>query len=71
MDLFFQLLPLLFWWVVSVIPTITICQRIGKTRWRASVMILPFFGIVVFLYVIAYSRWKVRPTPEQIGDAFR
>jgi|RhiMetdeSRZDD1v2_1073273.scaffolds.fasta_scaffold812611_3 uncharacterized membrane protein YhaH (DUF805 family) len=55
-----QLLPFAIWLVVIVIPAISICKRVGKTSWWAVLAILPpFLGLIIFLYVIAYSRWSV------------
>ena len=58
-----QLLPFAIWLVITLIPAISICKRIGKTRWWAALAVIPpFLGLIVFLYIIAYSRWTVHAT---------
>ena len=55
-----QLLPFALWLVIILIPAISICKRVGKTRWWAVLAIVPpFLGLIIFLYIIAYSRWTV------------
>ena len=58
--LWVQLLPFAIWLVIILIPAISICKRVGKTRWWAVLAIVPpFLGLIIFLYIIAYSRWTV------------
>ena len=58
--LWVQLLPFAIWLVIILIPAISICKRVGKTRWWAVFAVLPpFLGLIIFLYIIAYSRWTV------------
>ena len=60
-----QLLPFAIWLVVVLIPAISICKRVGKTPWWAVLAVIPpFLGLIIFLYIIAYSRWTVRATPS-------
>lgn len=62
MDAIAQLIPLLIWSAISLIPSIAICDRIGKSRWNALICILPFAGPLIFLFMIAYAKWEVRWT---------
>ncbi len=57
-----QFIPLLIWSALAVIPSLTICRRIGKTRWWSVLAIIPLLGPVVFAFIVAYSRWTVTPT---------
>ena len=57
-----SLLPLVVWSIIPLIPAISICRRTGKTRWWAVLAVLPpFLGLIIFLFVFAYSRWTVTP----------
>ena len=62
MDTIAQLGPFVFWSLICLIPAILICKRVGKTRWWAALMILPFAGPIIFPFIFAYSRWTVTPT---------
>lgn len=66
MDMAITLLPFLFWSVISLIPAISICRRVGKTRWWAAFVVLPFAGPIIFMFIFAYSRWTVTPVPNLI-----
>lgn len=52
-----SLIPLMLWSAISLIPSLTICKRIGKTRWWAAVSVIPFVGPLILLFILAYSRW--------------
>jgi len=43
--------------VIALIPAFAICKRIGKTRWWSAFCAIPGIGPIIFLFVIAYSRW--------------
>jgi uncharacterized membrane protein YhaH (DUF805 family) len=62
MDTFTQLLPFAIWSVLSLIPALSICKRVGKTRWWSVIALLPFIGPIVFMFIIAYSQWYVKPS---------
>ncbi len=63
MDTVVQLLPFYIWLIVSLIPALSICKRVGKTRWWAALVVFPpLIGLVIFLFILAYSRWSVTPT---------
>jgi hypothetical protein len=63
-DMILTLLPFIFWSIISLIPSLAICGRVGKTRWWAAFTILPFIGPIIFMFVFAYSRWTVTPVPN-------
>lgn len=52
-----SLLPTAFLSVATVVPLLTICRRVGKTRWWSALALIPFLGVIVVLYFFAYSRW--------------
>jgi uncharacterized membrane protein YhaH (DUF805 family) len=58
----FSLIPFLIISVVSFIPALSICKRVGKTRWWAVLVIAPWIGPIVFIYIFAYSNWGKTPT---------
>jgi len=49
-----------------VVPTWFICKKAGFSPWLSFIVIVPFFGGLVLLYVLAFAEWKVVPAP-QIG----
>jgi hypothetical protein len=58
-----QLLPFYIWLIVSLFPALSICKRVGKTRWWAAPVVFPpLIGLIIFLLILAYSRWIVTPT---------
>jgi uncharacterized membrane protein YhaH (DUF805 family) len=57
----FSLLPFTVWSIISLIPALSICKRVGKTRWWAAFVIIPFAGPIIFMFIFAYSRWIVTP----------
>jgi uncharacterized membrane protein YhaH (DUF805 family) len=59
-----SLLPLVVWSLIAIIPAISMCGRTGKTRWWAVIAVIPFIGPLILLFVFAYSRWVVTPTPN-------
>jgi hypothetical protein len=44
--------------VVLIIPTWFISKKAGFTPWLSLVNIVPTFGLLIWLYVIAFSEWK-------------
>jgi uncharacterized membrane protein YhaH (DUF805 family) len=60
----FSLIPLILWSAISLIPSLALCKRVGKTRWWAAVSVIPFVGPLILLFILAYSRW-----PDQIKGA--
>jgi hypothetical protein len=57
-----QLTPFVIWSAISLIPALSICRRVGKTRWWAALMLAPGIGPIIFMFIFAYSRWTVTPT---------
>jgi hypothetical protein len=65
-----QLLPFVIWSVLSLIPALSICKRVGKARWWSVIAVLPFIGPVIFMFIIAYSQWG-RGTEEMQRELLR
>ena len=61
-DAILQLGPFVIWSIISLIPALSICKRVGKTRWWATFVVIPFAGPIIFMFIFAYSRWTVTPT---------
>jgi hypothetical protein len=58
-----QFLPLLFWYVITVIPVLVIAGRTGISRWLTLILVIPFLGVVIALWVFAFASW-----PAQTGS---
>lgn len=52
-----SLLPAAILAVVTITPMLTICRRLGKSKWWSALAFIPFVGTIVVLYFFAYSRW--------------
>jgi hypothetical protein len=54
-----QLIPFALMFILSIIPAIKLLSRLGKNRWWAAITLVPGFGIVILLWIVAYSRWPL------------
>jgi hypothetical protein len=52
------LLPSLVMMLLPLIPVIYLLKRIGMSLAWALLLLFPFFGLVVLLWIIAFGRWK-------------
>jgi uncharacterized membrane protein YhaH (DUF805 family) len=62
-----QLLPMIVFAVLLIVPTIRVLGRAGKSRWWVLLLLLPFFGIIPLMWILAYSRW---PAERSVADVF-
>lgn len=67
MQEFAQLLPMIIVTVLLLIPTVRVLARTGKSRWWALFVLLPIFGVIVLMWILAYSRW---PAERNAADVF-
>ena len=56
-NLVIQILPLIFWLILAVVPSVYILRRAGMHPALAAFNLLPFLGTVVLLWIIAFSKW--------------
>jgi uncharacterized membrane protein YhaH (DUF805 family) len=47
---FLALLPFIVAAIITIIPALSICKRVGKTRWWAAVALIPLGGPVIFIW---------------------
>jgi len=59
-----MLLPSLVMILLPLIPVIYLLKRVGMSLAWALLLLFPFFGFVVVVWVIAFSRWK--PKLEEV-----
>ena len=57
-DLLIQLLPLALVWILSIIPSIRLLGRVGKSKAWALLALWPLVGLLVLVWIVAYSRWE-------------
>ena len=62
---FLNLLPWVVWSMLSFIPALAICRRAGKSQWWATIALTPFVGAVLFMFVVAFTKWNVMPRQIQ------
>jgi len=53
--------------VLLIIPAVRVLARMGKSRWWALFALFPIFGIIVLMWILAYSRW---PAQGNVADVF-
>ena len=44
--------------VVLIIPTWFISKKAGFSPWFSLINLIPTFGVLIWLYVLAFSEWK-------------
>lgn len=49
---------------VVMVPTWFILKKAGFTPWLCLLCLIPTFGVLVLLYVLAFAEWKVVPSPQ-------
>jgi len=52
-----EIIPVVLWHIVIFVPVLFILRRTGKSPWWLAPCFVPFVGLVVTLYVVAFSRW--------------
>jgi hypothetical protein len=65
-DFLIQLLPLVLVWVLSIIPSIRLLGRVGKSKAWALLALWPLVGLLMLVWIVAYSRWE-QPQTAQIS----
>ncbi len=57
------ILPILFLIFVAIItlPCWFICKKAGFSPWLSMLCLIPSFGLLILLYVLAFAEWKVGP----------
>jgi len=68
LDTLLTMAPSLLMILLPVIPVIYLLKRVGMSRAWALLLLFPFFGFVVVVWVIAFARWK--PTAEVYKSIF-
>ncbi len=50
--------------VVLIIPTWFISKKAGFSPWFSLINLIPTFGLLIWLYVLAFSEWKTTSAPS-------
>ena len=58
-----SLLIILMMWAVFAIPLIALVSRLRLSRWWMTFLIVPFYGAIVLLWIVAFKRW-----PDRYGN---
>jgi hypothetical protein len=53
--------------VVLIIPTWFISKKAGFSPWLSLINIIPTFGLLIWLYIIAFAEWKTAPTTTAVA----
>jgi hypothetical protein len=51
-----QFVPLILWYVVTVIPVYVIIRRTGKPKWLMIFLVIPLAGFVILISTLANAR---------------
>ena len=57
LDILIGIVALARWLALSIVPTLVICRRVGKTKWWAAATVIPILGQIPFMIVLAYTHW--------------
>jgi hypothetical protein len=49
---------------IVMVPFWFILKKAGFSPWLSLVCLIPSLGVLVLLYVLAFSEWKVVPAPQ-------
>jgi hypothetical protein len=49
---------------IVLIPLWFICKKAGFSPWLSLLCLIPSLGILILLYVLAFSDWKVAPLAQ-------
>jgi len=52
--------------VVLIIPTWFISKKAGFSPWLSLINIVPTFGLLIWLYVLAFSEWKTTQPAQSL-----
>lgn len=46
---------------ILMVPCWFICKKAGFSPWLSLLCLIPSFGLLILLYVLAFAEWKVGP----------
>lgn len=52
-----SLLPIAFWLLLTIIPSIKLLRRTGLSVGLAALNLLPLIGTIVLIWIVGYSEW--------------
>ena len=60
----FYLIIFVVFLAIIIIPFWFILKKAGFSPWLSLLNMIPTFGTLILLYVIAFAEWKVIPAPQ-------
>ena len=54
-----SLLPFIILTTVSAVPCWRIIKRLGLPRWIILFVLAPYGGLIIFVWIVAYSRYQI------------
>ena len=61
---FVQFLPMLILLIMFGLPMFFILPKAGFSRWWLLMIVVPMFGVVILLWILAFSKWSSRDATE-------
>ena len=56
-----QFIPLYLITALYIVPAFQLLRRTGKSWWWAILLIWPIVGLIILLWVVAFTRWRTVP----------
>jgi hypothetical protein len=69
MDTLVQYLPATLIVFITVIPGFKLLQRLGMSYWWGILLIIPVFGLLLFVWITAFARWGIKDTEDMTDGA--
>lgn len=63
-----QFVPTLVVYALTVPPFYRLICRAGKSRWLLLVLIVPMLGIIIGVWILAFTRWPAIDRPNPVRD---
>jgi hypothetical protein len=59
-----QFFPMILLFVLNAIPMFFVLPKAGFSRWWLLMIVVPVFGLVILLSIMAFSKWSKRDMSE-------
>lgn len=64
---FVQIVLTLVIWLIPIWPMWIIHGKAGLSRWWLFLLVIPSLGVLVLLFITAYSRWRTEDVAERFS----
>ncbi len=57
-----SLIAIVFSWIILALPLFVVVRRVGMSPWWNAFSVVPFWGSLVLLWVVAFRGWPAMQT---------